>query len=415
MAGLIVKGGQELTGEVVASGAKNAALPLLAATLMLRGDTVLHNVPHLMDVVTMVKMLNSLGVRAELLRGNRVMISNTKKVRHIAPYELVTAMRASFFVAGPLVAYTGFAKVPLPGGCSIGSRPIDIHLSAFEQLGITHRIEHGFVELHAKQLIAGVVKLAFPSVGATENVMMAATLANGTTTIEGAACEPEITDLALLLNRAGAKITGYGTPTITIQGVESLSGTEHSVMPDRIEAGSLLLAGVITGGDVTVLNCVPNDCVSLLDALTQTGIQIETGPQWMRAKHGTSFRGIAIETQPHPGFPTDMQAQLMALLTLASGQSEIKESIFENRFMHANELMRMGAKIRLDNRSAIITGVPHLTGCEVKMTDLRAGAALMLAGLAARGETRIHGLKHLRRGYDDLPGKLRSLGATIIE
>ncbi|NDD66668.1 UDP-N-acetylglucosamine 1-carboxyvinyltransferase [bacterium] len=415
MAGLVVIGGTALHGEVAASGAKNAALPLLAATLMMRGDSELTNVPHLMDVITMVKMLNSLGVRADLLKGNRVSISNTKKVRHIAPYELVTAMRASFFVAGPLVAYTGFAKVPLPGGCSIGSRPIDIHLTGFEQLGIRHRIEHGFVELQAKTVKGGDVYLPFPSVGATENVMMAATIAEGHTTIHGAACEPEIIDLGHLLNRAGGKITGCGTPTIQIEGVSGLSGTHHAVMPDRIEAGSLLLAGVMTGGDVTVTHCTPDDCTALLDCLTQTGLCIETGPNWMRARHGSFFRGVTFETQPHPGFPTDMQAQMMALLTLADGQSIVKESIFENRFMHANELMRMGAKIKLDHQHAIITGVSALTGCEVKMTDLRAGAALVLAGLAAHGETRIHGLKHLRRGYDDFPGKLRALGATMIE
>lgn len=415
MSGLHIHGGIPLNGEVAASGAKNAALPLLAACIMLKGTSILTNVPHLMDVFTMIKMLNSLGVRAELHKGNRVIINNTKKVRHIAPYDLVTAMRASFFVAGPLVARTGFAKVPLPGGCSIGSRPIDIHLKGFERLGVEHRIEHGFVEMKVKSLKGAVVPMDFPSVGATENVMMAASLAEGTTVIENAAREPEITDLGNFLNKAGAQITGHGTAVITIHGVPELTGTEHAVVSDRIEAGSLLLAGAITGGEVTVTHTVPEHSAPLLEKLREAGFQITVGPTWMKVGACSQFNGVNIETLPFPGFPTDMQAQMMALLALANGTSIIKESIFENRFMHANELMRMGATIKLDNRNAIITGVPKLTAAEVKMTDLRAGAALILAGLAAQGTTDIHGLKHLRRGYDDLPGKLRSLGARITE
>ena len=415
MSGLHIHGGIPLNGEVAASGAKNAALPLLAACIMLKGTSILTNVPHLMDVFTMIKMLNSLGVRAELHKGNRVIINNTKKVRHIAPYDLVTAMRASFFVAGPLVAKTGFAKVPLPGGCSIGSRPIDIHLKGFERLCVEHRIEHGFVEMKVKSLKGAVVPMDFPSVGATENVMMAASLAEGTTVIENAAREPEITDLGNFLNKAGAQITGHGTAVITIHGVPELTGTEHAVVSDRIEAGSLLLAGAITGGEVTVTHTVPEHSAPLLEKLREAGFQITVGPTWMKVGACSQFNGVNIETLPFPGFPTDMQAQMMALLALANGTSIIKESIFENRFMHANELMRMGATIKLDNRNAIITGVPKLTAAEVKMTDLRAGAALILAGLAAQGTTDIHGLKHLRRGYDDLPGKLRSLGARITE
>ncbi|NBV82754.1 UDP-N-acetylglucosamine 1-carboxyvinyltransferase [bacterium] len=415
MPGLHIQGGIPLNGEVPASGAKNAALPLLAASIMMKGNSVLTNIPHLMDVFTMLKMLNALGVRAELHKGNRVVINNTKKVRHIAPYDLVTAMRASFFVAGPLVARTGFAKVPLPGGCSIGSRPIDIHLKGFERLGIEHRIEHGFVEMKAKSLKGNRVHLEFPSVGATENVMMAASLADGVTVIENAAREPEITDLGDFLNKAGAKITGHGNAVITIEGVPELHGCEHAVVSDRIEAGSLLLAGAITGGEVTVTNCVPEHSAPLLEKLREAGFMIDVGPTWMKVGAASSFNGVDIETLPFPGFPTDMQAQMMALLTVANGTSIIKESIFENRFMHAHELMRMGAKIKLDNRHAIITGVPKLAAAEVKITDLRAGAALILAGLAATGTTDVHGLKHLRRGYDDLPGKLRSIGARITE
>ncbi|NDC83075.1 UDP-N-acetylglucosamine 1-carboxyvinyltransferase [bacterium] len=415
MTGLFIDGGVPLFGSVAASGAKNAALPLLAASLMMNGSSTLTNVPHLMDVFTMLKMLNALGVRAEMQPGNRVVINNTKKVKHIAPYDLVTAMRASFFVAGPLVAKTGFAKVPLPGGCSIGSRPIDIHLKGFERLGIQHSIEHGFVELKVKSLRGNSVHLEFPSVGATENVMMAACLAEGTTVIENAAREPEITDLANFLNKAGAKIIGHGSACITIQGVAELNGTDHPVVSDRIEAGSLLIAGAITGGEVTVTNCVPEHSAPMLEKMREAGLVIGIGPDWMSVKAEGRYTGIDFETLPFPGFPTDMQAQMMALLTVANGTSIIKESIFENRFMHAHELMRMGAKIKLDNRHAVISGVPKLAGAEVKITDLRAGAALILAGLVADGRSNIYGLKHLRRGYDDLPGKLRSIGARITD
>jgi UDP-N-acetylglucosamine 1-carboxyvinyltransferase len=411
---LKVIGGTPLHGEVAASGAKNAVLPLLAATLMMDGHSTLTNVPNLMDVNTMVKMLNALGVRAEYHRGH-VKISNFKKVRHIAPYELVTAMRASFFVAGPLVAKTGYAKVPLPGGCSIGSRPIDIHLKGFERLGITHKIEHGFVELRAKKIIGAKVCLDFPSVGATENIMMAASLGEGSTRIENAAREPEVWDVGQFLIGAGARITGLGTSTIVIEGVPTLTGHEHATISDRVEAGTLLIAAAVTKGDITVTHVVPEHLEPLLQKLKSAGMEMTIGETSVRARYIGKLQAVDIETQPFPGFPTDTQAQMMALQILAEGTSVVKETIFENRFMHAHELLRMGANIRIHNGVAYVTGVEKLSGAEVKITDLRAGAALILAGLAAEGETVVHGLQHLRRGYDDFPGKLRTLGAHIIE
>lgn len=411
---LRVIGGNVLQGEVAASGAKNAVLPLLAASLMMDGQSTLTNVPNLMDVNTMVKMLNALGVRAEYHRGH-VKISNLKKVRHIAPYELVTAMRASFFVAGPLVAKTGYAKVPLPGGCSIGTRPIDIHLKGFECLGITHRIEHGFVELRAKKIIGNRVCLEFPSVGATENIMMAASLGEGTTIIENAAREPEVWDVGQFLIGAGARIEGLGTSTIVIEGVQSLQGHTHPTISDRVEAGTLLIAAAVTKGDITVTHVVPEHLEPLLEKLTEAGMEMTVGDTYVRSRYVGALKAVDITTEPFPGFPTDMQAQMMALQILAEGTSVVKENIFENRFMHAQELMRMGADIRIQNGVAYVTGVPKLSGAEVKITDLRAGAALILAGLAAEGETIVHGLQHLRRGYDDFPGKLRTLGAHIIE
>lgn len=414
MSKLTIVGGQILKGEVHASGAKNAALPILAATVMLDGETTLTNVPNLMDVITMVRMLKALGLRAEYHGANIVKICNTKKVRHIAPYELVTSMRASFFVAGPILAKTGLAKVPLPGGCSIGTRPIDIHLKGFKQLGAICSIEHGFVSLQAKKLKGTRVYLDFPSVGATENIMMAACFAEGDTLIENAAQEPEILDLGDFLNKAGAKISGHGTPNILIKGVSSLQGVTHPVVSDRVEAGTLMIAGAITGGDVTVHSVNCDHLMPLIEKMKEAGLDVDVlNLESVRVRNTRGISAVNIETMPFPGFPTDMQAQMMALLTVAQGTSVIKETIFENRFMHANELMRMGANINLDNQYAFVTGIPKLSGAEVKITDLRAGAALILAGLAAEGETTVYGLKHLRRGYDNLPEKLRSLGAIV--
>ncbi len=416
MSKLTILGQNRLSGTVAASGAKNAALPILAATILMEGEITLTNVPHLMDVLTMIRMLKALGLRAEYHHPNSVKIWNQKKVRHIAPYELVTAMRASFFVAGPILAKTGLAKVPLPGGCTIGTRPIDIHLKGFKQLGAQCHIEHGFVELQAKKLVGTRIHLDFPSVGATENIMMAGCLAEGETLIENCAQEPEITDLGDFLNLSGAQISGHGTATIHIKGVTSLKGVTHSVVPDRIEAGTLMIAGAITGGDVTVTHVNAEHLSPVIDKMREAGIEVEIlSLDTVRVNNCKGYSAVNFDTLPFPGFPTDMQAQMMALLILAKGTSVIKETIFENRFMHATELMRMGANIHLDSQFAFINGVDKISGAEVKITDLRAGAALILAGLAAEGSTTVYGLKHLRRGYDNLPEKLRSLGAHIVE
>jgi UDP-N-acetylglucosamine 1-carboxyvinyltransferase len=402
-----------LHGTVVASGAKNAALPILAACILVKGQYTIKNVPPLKDVMTMLKMLNSLGVRAELIQGNEVMIINDRKIRHIAPYELVTAMRASFFVAGPILARTGFAKVPLPGGCAIGTRPIDIHLKGFKSMGVDISVEHGFVQMLTQQLTGARIYLDFPSVGATENVMMAATLAVGTTIIENAAQEPEIIDLANFLNSAGASVKGAGTSTITIEGQSELRGQDYAIIPDRVEVGTLMIAAAITKGDVFIEGAYADHIEPLIRKLKEAGASIDVHSNGIRVYGGNELNSVDIETMPFPGFPTDMQAQFMSLLCVASGTGIVTETIFENRFMHVNELIRMGANIRVDQRQAIIQGVGQLYGAEVKITDLRAGAALILAGLAASGKTSVYGLDHLIRGYHDLPNKLQSLGANI--
>lgn len=410
---LTIEGGRALSGTVRSSGAKNAALPILAGCILLDGEIELDNVPHLMDVVTMVRMLNSLGLRAEMRDDNRVRIWNTKKVRHIAPYDLVTAMRASFFVAGPILAKTGLAKVPMPGGCAIGTRPIDIHLKGFKALGAEINIQHGFVELKSKKLKGANIRLDFPSVGATENLIMAASLAEGITVIDNAAHEPEIVDLAEFLIKAGAKISGVGTSTITIEGCDRLEGVSYTVIPDRVEIGTLMIAAAITQGDITIENAIPRHNEAVIEKMREAGLEINTGERFIRVKYVGKLNAVDVETQPFPGFPTDMQAQMMALLTVSDGHCVIKETIFENRFMHAHELMRMGADIRIEKNMALIKGVSTLSGAEVKITDLRAGAALVLAGLAAQGYTNIYGLKHLFRGYEKLDEKFRSLGARI--
>tara|TARA_Y100000591_G_scaffold8213_1_gene6493 strand:+ start:9017 stop:10276 length:1260 start_codon:yes stop_codon:yes gene_type:complete len=410
---LFIKGGVPLQGTVQASGAKNAALPILAASILVKGNYIIGNVPPLMDVTIMLKMLNALGVRAELSHGNMVKVCNDRKIRHIAPYELVTAMRASFFVAGPILARTGFAKVPLPGGCAIGTRPLDIHLKGFKAMGVDVSIEHGFVQMMTNHLKGNRIYLDFPSVGATENIMMAATLAEGTTIIENAAQEPEIVDLADFLNTAGSNVTGAGSSTIHIDGKTELKGQDFSIIPDRVEVGTLMIAAAVTKGDVFIDGACPDHIEPLIRKLKEAGAEVDVLADGIRVRGEKRLSSVDIETLPFPGFPTDMQAQFMSLLCIATGTSVVTETIFENRFMHVNELMRMGANIRVDQRQAIIEGVDQLYGAEVKITDLRAGAALIIAGLVADGETSVYGLNHLRRGYHDLPQKLRGLGAII--
>jgi UDP-N-acetylglucosamine 1-carboxyvinyltransferase len=405
-----ITGGIPLKGSVKVSGAKNAALPLLSGLILLDGKSQISGVPNLTDIIVMVRMLNSLGLRCELRSDQTVYANAEQKVKHLVPYELMTKMRASFFVAGPILAKTGFVKMPVPGGCAIGSRPVDIHLKGFEALGAVITQEHGFFDIKAKKLKGSKVVFDFPSVGATENVMMAATLAEGTTELHNSACEPEIVDLADLLCKAGAKIKGAGTETILIEGVTSLRGVNHEVIPDRIEAGTLMIAAAITKGDCVIENVILDHVYPLVQKMRDMGIIVEEQGRNVRVSSDGIFKAVDIETRPFPGFPTDMQAQMMSLLSLAKGTSVVTENIFENRFMHAHELHRMGADIVLKDRSAIVRGVEKLSSAPIKATDLRAGAALWLAGLAAEGDTEIFDEGHIVRGYDRLDEKLKKLG-----
>jgi len=412
---LLVKGSRRLEGEVGVSGSKNAALPILAATILLPGYSVIRNVPNLLDVTTIIRVLRALGLRAEYSqeRPGTVDVWNYQ-VRHVAPYELVTKMRASFFVIGPILAVRGLAKIPLPGGCAIGSRPVNLHIKGMEALGAKVELEHGFVMVRAGKLRGGRVYLDFPSVGATESVMMAASLAEGETVIENAAREPEVVDLANFLKKAGAKIDGVGTEEIRIQGVSSLSPVEYSIIPDRIEAGTLMIAAAITRGRVKVNGVIPEHVEALIRKMQESGIEIKKNDNGLMVSAEDGFKAVDVKTMPYPGFPTDMQPQLSALLTLAKGTSVITETVFENRFMHTHELRRMGAEIKLEGQSAIIQGVPGLSGAPVKVSDLRAGAALLLAGLAAEGETFIEDRdRHINRGYEKIVEKLSALGAEI--
>ena len=411
---LIVKGGQVLSGECEVSGSKNAVLPILAASIMIQGQSVIENVPNLLDVQSMLKMLNALNINASLF-NQTVTINNQGKPKHIAPYDLVTTMRASFLVAGPILAMNGYAKVALPGGCSIGARPVDIHLKGLECLGADVSLEHGFVTLKTKKLKGNVIDLGFPSVGATEHIMMTAALAEGESIINQAAREPEIIDLANFLNKSGAKIEGAGTPIIKIQGVQKLEGcSKYEIIPDRIELITFLIAAAITRGEILIRKVNLKGIESACDVLKQIGVVIQDKKEglYLDARN-IVIKGVTFKTEPFPGFPTDMQAQFMALLSLADGTSIIRESIFENRFMHVPELIRMGADIQIQDHTATIIGKEKLSGADVNMTDLRAGAALVLAALVAEGYTKIYGVHHLMRGYDDLPAKLRTLGAEI--
>lgn len=411
----IIKGRRKLEGRVKISGSKNAALAILAATILLPGKTTIRNVPNLLDIQTIIRVLRALGIRSEYSgsQPNTVEVWNND-VRHVAPYELVTKMRASFFVIGPILARKGLARVPLPGGCAIGSRPVNLHIKGLEALGATVNMEHGFVNVKAKKLKGDRVYLDFPSVGATESVMMAAVLAEGETIIDNAAREPEIIDLANFLNLAGAKISGAGSEQIHIQGVSALKAVEYRVIPDRIEAGTFMIAGAITGGEVCVEGVVAEHVAATSRKLKEAGIKVEGAGDQIVVSAKNGMRGIDVKTMPYPGFPTDMQAQLTALLCLAEGTSVVTETVFENRFMYVHELNRMGAEIKLEGQSAIIKGGHNLSSAPVKVSDLRAGAALVLAGLAAEGETIIEDRDHhLERGYENLPKKFCALGADV--
>nr|WP_199332531.1 UDP-N-acetylglucosamine 1-carboxyvinyltransferase [Anabaena catenula] len=411
-------GGHPLQGHVRISGAKNSALVIMAGALLCSGDCRIRNVPLLADVERMGQVLSALGLRLtredDILDVNASQISTSK-----APYELVTQLRASFFAIGPLLARLGVAQMPLPGGCAIGARPVDLHVRGLQAMGAEVQIEHGICNAYVPgsngRLKGARIYLDTPSVGATETLMMAATLADGETILENAAREPEVADLANFCNSMGAKIQGAGTSTITINGVEKLHSTDYSIIPDRIETGTFLLAGAITRSEFTLSPVVPDHLIPVIAKLQKIGVPIiEEGSDCLRILPAEKLRATDIDTLPHPGFPTDMQAPFMALLTLAEGDSIINESVFENRLRHASELNRLGADIRVKGNTAFVRGVPMLSGAPVIGTDLRASAALVIAGLAAEGKTTIQGLKHLDRGYDRLDMKLQQLGAKII-
>lgn len=410
---IVVRGGVPLRGEIAVSGSKNAALPLLFASLLTEEECRLSRVPQLIDIRTTLRLLRDLGVQHDWLSDQEVALTAKTVRQYEAPYELVKTMRASFLVLGPLLARFGKARVSTPGGCAIGARPVNIHLEGLQQLGASIRLQQGYVEAEAKRLQGAQIYFDFPSVGATENLLMAATLAEGTTVLENAAREPEITDLAAMLNAMGAGISGAGTSTITIEGVAALHGTTYAVIPDRVEAGTFLAAGALTSGDVFVRGARADHLEAFLHTLTAIGVQFVVHEEGIQVIGNGRPSGVDITTRPYPGFPTDLQAQMMALLTLGVGQSTIVETIFENRFMHAQELVRLGADILVQGNRALINGVAFLSGAPVMATDLRASVSLILAGLAARGETEISRVYHLDRGYERIEEKLTRLGADI--
>ena len=407
-----VQGGARLQGVVEAGGAKNAALPLLAAALLTAEPCVFRRVPDLTDVRTMQHLLAELGVNVHA-DGDTVTLEAREVTALEAPYDLVKTMRASILVLGPLLARFGEARVSLPGGCAIGARPIDLHLDGLTRMGAEVSIEHGYVIARAKKLTGVRYYLDFPTVTGTMNLMMAATLADGVTILENAACEPEVTDLAVFLNACGARITGAGSDRVVVEGVPALGGAQHVMIGDRIEAGTLMLGGAITGGDVTVTGIQPEHVEALIQKLREAGAQVDVEPGRIRTRATGPLTSVNVRTLPHPGFPTDLQAQMMALMTVADGMSIITETVFESRFTHVAELQRMGADIRLEGQNAVIRGVPSLSGAEVMATDLRASAGLVLAGLVASGETWIRRIYHLDRGYERLEEKLGTLGADV--
>ncbi len=411
---LIVKGGNRLVGTVKTSGAKNAVLPIIAASILGTSPSRLDEIPALEDVRTICAVLECLGIKVDASEPHTLKIDSREITSCEAPYELVRSMRASFLVMGPLLARKGYARISQPGGCAIGTRPIDLHLKGFEALGVKIEKGHGYIEASAPDGMTGAnIYLDFPSVGATENIMMAAAMANGTTVLENPAEEPEIVDLANYLNQMGARVRGAGTNVITIEGVSELHGVQHSVIPDRIEAGTYMIAAAMTGGDVIIENVLPEHQKPLIAKLREAGALVEEDIDRIHVVGSGKLKAVDIKTLPYPGFPTDMQAQMMAMLSVAEGRSKITETVFENRFMHVVELNRMGANITTEGRSAVITGPAHLTGCTVRATDLRAGAAMILAGLVAEGATEICDIYHIDRGYEEIAAKLTRLGADI--
>lgn len=410
----VVKKSKPLEGTVRINGAKNAVLPIMAATLLTGEKCTLENVPNLRDVKVMGEVLNHFGAVVNRDKNKKTVDIEISEITVTeSPYELIQKMRASFFVMGPLLAREGRARISLPGGCAIGARPVDLHLKGFAALGaeITHG--KGFIEAKADELVGDSIYLDFPSVGATENIMMAATMAKGETTIENAAQEPEIIDLANFLSKMGANIRGAGTDTIRINGVKQLKGTIHEIIPDRIETGTFMVAAAITKGDITVENVMPSHVKPVIAKLRETGAEVIVGEDDIRVIGKEANKPVDITTLPYPGFPTDMQAQFMVLMTLLGGTSLVVETVFENRFMHVSELSRLGANIKIEGHSAIVEGVNTLDGAEVMATDLRAGAALVLAGLVAEDETHVNKIFHIDRGYEGFAEKLTKLGAVI--
>ncbi len=411
---LIITGGATLDGEIRISGAKNAALPILAATLLAEGPMTVGNVPHLQDVTTTMELLGAMGIRIVIDEKLAIETDVSTIKQFSAPYELVKTMRASILVLGPLLAHFGEAEVSLPGGCAIGSRPVNLHIEGLQAMGADIVVENGFIKAKAKRLKGAKLVLDIVTVTGTENLMMAATLAEGTTVLENAAREPEVVDLANCLIQMGAKITGAGTSTITIEGVEKLNGIRYNVVADRIEAGTYLVAAAITGGRIKIKDIQSDILDAVISKLRDTGADIETGEDWISLDmHGKRPKAVDIHTSPYPAFPTDMQAQFTALNAIAEGSSTITETVFENRFMHVQELERMGAEIRLEGNTAIISGVDQLTAAPVMATDLRASASLVLAGLVAEGDTEVNRIYHIDRGYERIEEKLLQLGATI--
>jgi UDP-N-acetylglucosamine 1-carboxyvinyltransferase len=410
---IIIRGGERLIGKMEVSGSKNATLPIFVASLLTEGNNLFRNVPNLRDVYTIVKVLKNLGVKV-WEEGDGYRIDATEVSNHEAPYDLVKTMRASILVLGPLVARTGRATVSLPGGCAIGARPINLHLMGLEAMGAEIELRRGYIEAKADRLRGAHISFDTSTVTGTENLMMAAALAKGKTTLQNAATEPEVVDLANVLNKMGAKINGAGTSLIEIEGVESLQAVEHTIIQDRIEAGTLMVAAGLTRGNIKLLNCPLKHMEAVILKLRETGMEIDSeGEDGVRVVGNRRIRSVDVKTQPYPGFPTDMQAQFMVLMSLAKGLSVISETIFENRFIHVSELQRMGANIGIQGNSAIIHGVESLSGAQVMATDLRASASLILAGLAAEGVTEVSRVYHLDRGYEGLDKKLARLGANI--
>ena len=412
---LEIQGGTPVDGEVTISGAKNAVLPILAATILATTPMTVHNVPRLKDVATLAQVLEGMGITVDTDENNNISTDTSTLTTCCAPYDLVRTMRASILVLGPLVARYGEAEVSLPGGCAIGSRPVNLHISGLEAMGAEVTVHEGYIHAKADRLKGAVINMEMVSVTGTENLLMAAVLADGTTTIENAAREPEVTDLANCLIAMGAKIEGVGTDTLVIEGVESLEGCEYSVLPDRIETGTYLAAAAITGGRVRTLKADVHGLDAVLNKFIEAGAHIEKGDDWIELDmRGRTLKSVDIRTDPYPAFPTDMQAQFMAMNAVSQGIGVVVETIFENRMMHVAELMRMGANIRLEGNTAIVAGMPDIYGAPVMATDLRASACLILAGLAAKGTTTVDRIYHTDRGYEKIEEKLTAIGASVV-